>query len=498
MTDIFPIGARIAIYCRDSGGDTQDLSITQQLESLGNWASENGVIITRSFSDNARSGSRVAGRDQFLSMMDYFSTPQPEVGVLFWELSRFARDYNDAMYYLSDLRRHGLVVYSMTDALPPGLDGQLMESVKAWSNARFLLDLKKNVKRGLHYVVSNHHAHIGHVPVGYKMVGETISQRRDGTDHTISHLVPDETYAPLVKRAFEMRAMGATYKEIDAELHLFEWLHNYGRLFRRRLYMGVKDYGELEIPNFCPPLVSKETWEAANRVQLERASRTGVNHPRTVRSRYWLTGLLKCNRCGMPMHAHAVKAHGKEIRGYYKCSSRVTQDKCDNGFIPKGELEARVMDALRTVTSDRHIIDQVYEEAQAQELAKSVSSTRELSAIAEKLSNNEKQIARLLAAIKETGHSRAMLEELSTLERYQSELQQASIKLEVSPKVITVSRDEIVNTISAALDAATEQQRGILARGFITNVKADRLHGKQISGWITIQPLNLGAIVVPL
>jgi hypothetical protein len=95
-------------------------------------------------------------------------------------------------------------------------------------------------------VVSNYHAHIGHVPVGYTLEIETISKRRDGSDHNVSHLIPDPAQGPMVTRAFQMRAMGATYKEIDAELHLFDWLHNYGRLFRRKLYMGVKDYGGID------------------------------------------------------------------------------------------------------------------------------------------------------------------------------------------------------------------------------------------------------------
>src|SRR4030042_1104950 len=163
----FPQGARVVAYLRDSGGREQNLSIPQQEKSVGEWCRTNGFILSKIYKDAARSGTRISGRDEFLKMVSYLENKVPERGVVFWELSRFSRDYNDCQYYLSDLRRQGYTVHSMTDNIPPGLDGQMLERMKIWMNAKYIEDLKKNIKRGLRYITDVHHAKLGVIPVGY-------------------------------------------------------------------------------------------------------------------------------------------------------------------------------------------------------------------------------------------------------------------------------------------------------------------------------------------
>jgi len=284
MTQPFIEGSRVVGYCRDSGGASQGLSIVQQREAIGKFCAEQSLILSRVFEDAARSGASTAGRDQFLAMLAYLSGKVQEKGIILWEFARMSRDYNDLMYFVSDLKRQGYIIHSINDSVPEGLEGSLLLGVKAYANAKFLLDLGINVRRGLHYVVRTYSAHIGRVPTGYRLKHETIGKRRGQKDkkeipHVISHLIPDPKIAPLIKRAFELRAKGQTYKEIGQQLKLFTWYSNYGKLFTNKIYMGVKEYGDELIENYCPPIVSKELWQAARIVQEARASRTGYNPP---------------------------------------------------------------------------------------------------------------------------------------------------------------------------------------------------------------------------
>ena len=502
MADIFPPNSRVCGYVRDSGGRDQELSTIQQRESIGKWCAEQGLILSRIFEDAARSGASTVGRNEFLEMVDYLGNDVPERGVILWELSRLSRDYNDSQYYLADLRRQGYIIHSLSDNLPPGLDGQMLESMKIWMNAKFLEDLKKNIRRGLHFVARTHHAAIGTVPIGYKTEQVTIGAHRDGSMHIISRLIIDEVTAPLVRRAFEMRAAGATYKEIHEQLHLYNWHLSYRRLFANMVYTGTKIYGGEVIEDFCPSIISIDVWQAVQKVQAERKARNGYNHPRALRSRFWLTGILFCSRCGKPMHGHMTHKKGEKAYDYYMCTSKVTFEPCDSKPISKDKLESRVIDVLRSIVQDSCILQDTFEEAQAQESAKDISRESALSTIAESMRNNEKQITHILSAIKETGHSQALLSELSSLEKHQMDLRQSMAQFETNFTIsndngkvggINLTIDDIIDNIQQALDITTDQERGIIIRGFVKRIEVQR--DKEIAGRIYLNIMNMEKVI---
>jgi DNA invertase Pin-like site-specific DNA recombinase len=221
------------------------------------------------FKDLAKSGTRIAGRDQFLEMVSYLNNHIQEKGIVLWELSRFSRDYNDAQFYLADIRRQGYAIFSMTDNIPPGLDGQMLESLKLWMNAKFIEDLRKNTKRGMDYIINNYHAYIGkNIPLGYarKQIKIGVRRSRDNAGEAVPHMISileiNPETAPLVKRAFEMRATGATYDEIDKELKLFNCLMSYHDLLKNTKYTG-KWRG---INDYCPPIIDEPLFNQAQDV----------------------------------------------------------------------------------------------------------------------------------------------------------------------------------------------------------------------------------------
>lgn len=84
MTSPFPSGSRCVAYLRDSGGGGQALSIPQQEDKLTEYCKVNGLLLTRLFRDTA-SGTKTAGRNQFLDMIAYLNGDVPEIGILIWE-----------------------------------------------------------------------------------------------------------------------------------------------------------------------------------------------------------------------------------------------------------------------------------------------------------------------------------------------------------------------------------------------------------------------------
>src|SRR3972149_6957937 len=342
MTPPFPAGSRLVFHARESGGRDQDLSVLQQQQAAGDWCRENGFILTRTFNDSARSGTSLAGRDQFLAMLDYLENGAPESGVLLCERPRFSRQFDDTMFYLANLRRRGYIVHSLSDPIPDTLDGRLIETVTAWKNAKYSDDLSRLVKRGQQYVVLQHHAALGGTPLGYKLVEVEIGKRRDGSPHTISRLVIDEAAAPLVRKAFEMRAAGATIAEIHAEVALYPWIKNYSYMFRNPRYTGQATFNGIEIPDFCPAIINEETWSAVQQLMDERAKKHAYNHPRAVRSRYILSGLLKCGECGAPMVGRVLKRERYPDYLSYGCTGRANVERtCRASRNRKAVIEQR-------------------------------------------------------------------------------------------------------------------------------------------------------------
>jgi site-specific DNA recombinase len=491
MTSIpFPPGTRLVAYLRDSGGRDQNLSVAQQEQSVGDWCRAHDCLLTRVFTDVARSGTSLAGRDQFLAMIDYLEAGAQEKGVLLYELARFSRQYDDTLYYLADLRRRGYVVHSITDPAPDTLEGRLVESITAWKNAKYSQDLQKLVRRGVHYVARTYHAVGGPAPKGYRKVPVEIGKRRDGTPHVVGCLEPDPATAPLVRRAFELRARGATTPEIYDDTRLYKYTIEYHRMFQNKIYLGIRTFGDEEITGFCAPLVDLETWNAVQAVNAARASRQGVDHPRAVRSRFVLTGLLRCGVCGGAMTGKIAKRGPYPDLNYYQCNRRKNSvGQCRASLIPKALIEQRVVTAMRTHLLVQDVLEDVYARSRQLSLEGDASRQAAIQQEKSKLTSSERAIGRLLAAIKDAGHSSALLADLFAQEEQKRSAQERLANLEAAPMPSLPDLDvpTYLVSVNERIDRARPEELGVLLRSCVQSMRAVKPRRKELTGEITFR-----------
>ena len=352
-------GSRVAGYARDSGGSRQELSVDQQQAAIAKHCQERGLTLSRLFVDAARSGGAVAGRDQFLQMVDYLQDA-PEAGVIIWSYARFARQYDDLQLYTAILRKAGKEVVSLTDPVPEGLEGRLLESIYAYKDAKFRVDLARDVRRGQRYIAEVYHAYpYGVAPMGYLRVPITTdTEHRDGSRRALYGLAPDPETAPVVRQAFEMRADGASYSEIGDALLRWPVYKQVGRLLHNRIYRGELATATYSVEGFCPPIVSDALWLAAQDVNKRRKMEIGFDHPRRVRSTYLLSGLLACAVCGRAMVGLSCIVAGGEYR-YYRCCSISGLVKCGARPIVVDQLDQRVLAVVREQALSRQVLDDV-------------------------------------------------------------------------------------------------------------------------------------------
>lgn len=442
-------------------------------------------MISHIFADVAVSGGSTVGREQMDAMLKYFETKPPDAGVVFWDYSRWARNYDDGQYMLSMLRRRGYLVHSLEEYVPPGSTGKIVESLHLWSAQQYREQLSKNVKRGLSYVIANHNAYFyPEPPIGYRFVSVEIGKRRDDSPHIIRQLEPDPVTAPLVQKAFAMRAGGASYKEIhEAVKFPRKFKKSYRHIFLNRLYIGIFDFGGNSYINFCEPIIDPETWLAVQQIRNLWQSRQGTAHPRRATSSHLLVGLLRCNRCGELMYGkrtfyHPVKGGVREHL-YYGCSASSYTDKmskaCDAQAFNARKLDERIFQIVKTNVLREDVLSVAYDEARAHRAVQSDEQNIVVLNVRKNLASLNAAIDRLVSAIAEAGHSRSLLARLNALEqdRVKVQIQLIDLEAQAARPLPDLDVGELVREGLEIIEHGAFRQKQLYLRSFIREIRVE-------------------------
>ena len=117
-------------YLRDSGGDGQEQSVPQQKAEIEAYCRRHNLVLVHIFADVAKSGGSIVGRDAFNDLIDMVKDPDMRPrGLLLWNFARFARDLDDSSFYKALIRKQGVVIHSLTDPIPEGEWGRVVEAL---------------------------------------------------------------------------------------------------------------------------------------------------------------------------------------------------------------------------------------------------------------------------------------------------------------------------------------------------------------------------------
>jgi DNA invertase Pin-like site-specific DNA recombinase len=202
-----PPGSTVWAYLRDSGGFAQELSVQQQRAEVEQYTRHHGLVIRHIFADVARTGTTTVGRDAFGDMQDMIEEPglRP-TGLLLWNFARFARELDDANYYKALIRKKGIVIHSLTDPVPDGDYGRVVELIIDITNAEKSRQTSRDVKRALRALVRQGFSCGGVPPRGYKAEPVVLGVKRDNSPRQVSRWVPDPDLWEAGKLVWKMRA----------------------------------------------------------------------------------------------------------------------------------------------------------------------------------------------------------------------------------------------------------------------------------------------------
>lgn len=436
--DLLRIGAA---YIRVSDERQDEYSPDSQLKKIREYAAKDGYMIPEEyvFYDDGISGRSTKKRDDFnrmIAMAKERSHPFDRIYV--WKFSRFARNQEESMVYKNLLRKKDVSVISVSEPIPEGHFGTLIERIIEWMDEFYSINLGAEVTRGMTEKATRGEPTCA-PPFGYIM--------RD------KRYYPDEEggTAEIVREIFNRYANGEKQRAIAISLGERGIRTKFGNapenrwidyILRNPCYIGKirwtlegaravskRDYDNeniMTVDGHHEPLVSMETW---NKVQM-RLDAQKKAYPKYARKdqpiEYMLKGLVRCSACGSTL---AVSGYsGKSKTRCLQCCNYAKGACHTSHSITIPTIETTFIEALRTTAKEKQfaIIPRA-----AKKTDKSAIDYDKLIAVEQRRLERAKE---------------AYLAEIDTIDQY------AKNKAEITARIaeLTAKRDqEIVTEIDA-------------------------------------------------
>lgn len=335
-------------YIRVSTDMQDEYSPDAQVRLIKEYAEKNDIILAHVYKDIGISGRTTDKRPEFNQMIaDCKSKEHPYDYILVWKFSRFARNQEESIVYKRMLRKDNVEVQSISEPLPEGFVGELVERIFEWMDEYYSINLAQEVKRGMTEKALKGEYN-SRFPMGYSRI--------DGKP-----VVND--YAPVIKLIFDlfteedMSLTGIEYELMDRGIKTPNgklWYHTRLRyILSNPFYAGyvrwdadVAKYHYVEAGIIAKadhePIVSYEQYQKAVD-KIKRITPKLKNAPNT----YFLSGIIKCSKCGGSMTRHFARSTVQMI-----CLN-ASKRRCDTrNTITYPKLEKMVIDALKEVTYD--------------------------------------------------------------------------------------------------------------------------------------------------
>lgn len=331
------------VYLRQSSArpnETSDtsLSLDSQETAVIEWAGRNGYQVTEIVRDHDEVGRSMArpGLDELRARI------RPGMTILVWKYDRFARNLLGQEQVVQELQRFGCAVVSTTegsDKFVRQIFGSVAEYFSDQLSDRLRLAVRTRVMRG---------AHAGDIPYGYDRAGRLAYTDKHGHAKVrrTGPLIVDRERAPVIARLFARWCAGDSLRSIVMALEREQVQGPSGNgwtpqtvawQLRNPIYAGgVRIHGHIVWDAGHEPIVSRETWDAA---QLRFVRATIVRH--TDRP-HWCAGLVR-HSCGDRMSVNEVSRPGGGRYPSYRCNAagRPGQRRCTD---PRQHIGAPLLD----------------------------------------------------------------------------------------------------------------------------------------------------------
>lgn len=458
-----------ALYARFSSDLQKDRSVDDQFAVCETYATREGFAVTHRFSDRAKSGASLFGRDGVIDLMLAAKERKFEV-IIVENFERLSRDTEDLAGLFKRMKFAEVALYSVAD----GAADNMKVSLRGLLGSEYLKTLASQVKRG-HNGRVREGKFPGAVTYGYDRVLGKPGER----------VINPET-AEVVRRIFKEYAYGISPREIASALTRdniptptggSDWNHQTfvgggekNGLIGNRLYIGeivwnknhtVKDPDtgaasirrtpiEQRIVTSVPHLriIDQKLWDAAQAIREGRSvAKFGLGGMKTravvARDQHLLSGLLRCGQC-MGKMIITNKARGSQ---FVTCAAAHMRSACQHRKSYNiDRLKDDVLDDMRDSLPDLEFIKE-RAKAAALEYARIQKETNNERLVVEKQYNKViVQRDRIVLAISDSEDPvPALMDALKAKETERLGLEERLRHVNSASNVITLHPDIVTN-----------------------------------------------------
>lgn len=379
---LFDIHLRVVMYGRvstdrleqKSSIANQEQFYTNLIMSNPNWEYVGEYI------DDGVTGASTKNREEFQRMITDAMDGKFDL-IITKEISRFARNTLDSIYFTRKLLENNVAVYFQNDNINTlDDDSELRLTIMSGIAQEEITKLSKRVKFGHKQSIKN-----GTVFGNSRIYGYT---KKDGK------LVIDEKEADMVRYIFTAYASGtnSTCRLVE-ELYEMGYRNNKGgkidsnvikHIITNPKYKGYYCGGKVEIVDIfskkqyfkpeeewvqwkdengdtVPQIVSEELWECANNIYKQRSEEI-KSHRHSYKTHNLFTGKLICEEHQVAFWMKQHKIRNQEENPRWVCSYKIRHGakSCKTPGIKESELLEVISEVINELTSDISVVTSTY------------------------------------------------------------------------------------------------------------------------------------------
>ncbi|MCX6740796.1 MAG: recombinase family protein, partial [Candidatus Parcubacteria bacterium] len=341
------------LYARKSSEseDRQVQSIDDQINRLKQLASDLNLDIKKIYTE-ARSAKKPNNRPIFDEMIERIENGEAD-GILCWQINRLSRNPIDSGK-LSWLLQRGILKSIQTidrQYLPD--DNVLLFNVESGMANQFIIDLRKNTKRGVE----------GKLQRGWLPARAPLGYLNDKSEKVI---IKDPARFNVIRKMWDLMLTGSYTPPRILEIATNEWglktikykreggkelsLSGIYRMFTNLFYTGLLEWDGKQYQGKHEPMITLEEFDRVQTI-LGREGK-----PRPQEHDFAFTGAIRCKECGClytaETHKKLVKKTG-EVKEYtyYHCTRRTRRVHCtQKQGIPLDNLEYQIEKEIEKYT----------------------------------------------------------------------------------------------------------------------------------------------------
>lgn len=297
-------------YIRVSTDTQTEYSPEAQRRLILDYCKKNDMLITNDdfFEDIGISGTKADKRPRFNEMIAICrSKEHPYDCVLVWKFSRFARNQEESIVYKRLLKKCNVDVISISEPLPDGFVGELVERIFEWMDEYYSMNLSAEVMRGM-IQKAMQGEYQSAPPIGYTRKKYEIPQINQ-SEAEIIKLAYDvflrdgfgiqTTVKYLNRHGFRTRSgnlFNANVVKYILQNPFYMGKIRWNYKTQKNPYVINKEEDWIIVDGKHEPIISKEQFDEVQK-KIKGCLSPRIKGTKTAKKHY-LSGILRCAECG--------------------------------------------------------------------------------------------------------------------------------------------------------------------------------------------------------